>query len=266
MRVAARGVSDRDGAERERGVRRHRRSPAVGARAAGVEREIDHDRNGHAPERRRRGNRQPPTFAQLAEVELALGLEPDDQEEQRHQPLVDPVAQVERDAVAADRHRQLRGPQRFIGVRPRRVGPDEREHGAGQQHARAAGLRAEEVAHRRRQASRPGCAACVARGRRLRLRRRATPRMPDGAPPRPGHQAIIPRRRPRGSTVHTDGDACPVHRRYRRPTGRRLACRPAAGAARRARRRPGGGQRGELRRGRCEHDRRSGRAAAGSRC
>ena len=33
-------------------------------------------------------------LAQLAEVELALGLEADDEEEERHQALVDPVAQV----------------------------------------------------------------------------------------------------------------------------------------------------------------------------
>ena len=33
--------------------------------------------------------------AQLAVDELALDLEPDDEEEQRHQPVVDPVVQVE---------------------------------------------------------------------------------------------------------------------------------------------------------------------------
>ena len=38
-----------------------------------------------------------PALAQLAEVELALGLQPDDEEEERHQSLVDPVAQVHRD-------------------------------------------------------------------------------------------------------------------------------------------------------------------------
>ena len=36
-------------------------------------------------------------LAQLAHVELALGLEPDDEEEERHQALVDPVAQVDRE-------------------------------------------------------------------------------------------------------------------------------------------------------------------------
>ncbi len=43
-----------------------------------------------------------PALAQLAEVELALGLQPDDEEEERHQPLVDPVAQVGRDPAAPD--------------------------------------------------------------------------------------------------------------------------------------------------------------------
>ena len=39
-------------------------------------------------------NRQALALAQLADVELALCLQPDDEEEERHQPLVDPVAEI----------------------------------------------------------------------------------------------------------------------------------------------------------------------------
>ena len=45
IRVAVRGVSSASAAERERGVGRHRRAPPVRARAAGVERQVDHDRH-----------------------------------------------------------------------------------------------------------------------------------------------------------------------------------------------------------------------------
>ena len=77
------------------------------ARAAGVEREVDRDRHHHPPDRGDHGDRQPLALAQLAHVHLALGLEPDDEEEERHQPLVDPVAQVGRDPAAAELDREL---------------------------------------------------------------------------------------------------------------------------------------------------------------
>ena len=41
---------------------------------------------------------EPAPLAQLAEVELAARLEPDDEEEERHQAAVHPLPQVERDA------------------------------------------------------------------------------------------------------------------------------------------------------------------------
>ena len=142
--------------------------------AAGVEREVDRDRHAIPPSAGEHRDRQPPALAQLAEVELALGLEPDDEEEERHQPLVDPVAQVGRDAAAADRDRQPRAPQRFVGVRPRRVGPHQRHDHPRQHHARPAGLGAEEVAHRRRQVARPGRPPCIGPGVVVAIHRRVT--------------------------------------------------------------------------------------------
>ena len=69
---------------------------------AGVEREVDRDRDDHPAEPGEQRQREAAALAQLADVELAPRLEPDDEEEERHQPVVDPVAEVLRDPVAAD--------------------------------------------------------------------------------------------------------------------------------------------------------------------
>ncbi len=91
----------RDRAERERRVGRHRRSPAMGAGPARVEREVDRDRDDHPAEGGDHGYREPPPLAQFPDVELALGLEADDEEEEGHEPLVDPVAEVGGDPAAS---------------------------------------------------------------------------------------------------------------------------------------------------------------------
>ena len=124
-------------------------------RAARVEREVDRDRDRHAAERGEHRDGQPPPLAQLPLVELALGLEADDEEVERHQALVDPLAQVEGDARAAEPDRQLGRPDGLVGVRPRRVRPHERRDRRGQQRRRARRLGVEEVAHRRREVARP---------------------------------------------------------------------------------------------------------------
>jgi hypothetical protein len=53
-----------------------------------------------------------PSLAQLAEIELEPGLEPEYDEEERHQAAVDPVA-VERDGLAAEVDRQP-GPPKLL--------------------------------------------------------------------------------------------------------------------------------------------------------
>jgi hypothetical protein len=62
--------------------------------APGVEDLIDRNRSGYAAERRHERNGHDPPLAQLPHVELAPGLEPYDEEEEGHQTLVHPVAQV----------------------------------------------------------------------------------------------------------------------------------------------------------------------------
>ena len=93
---AGRGArrEQREGAQRQGRIRGHRRGPAAGTWAAGVEREVDRDGHRHATDRGHRGDRQPTPLTELAQVELPLGLESDDQKEEGHQAFVDPVAQV----------------------------------------------------------------------------------------------------------------------------------------------------------------------------
>jgi len=108
------GREQRQRAEGESGVGRHRGAPAATAGTARVEHQVDSDRDSHPADRGEDGDRQPPAVPQLAQVELALGLEPDDKEEERHQTLVDPMAQVSRDSGAADADREPCGPERLV--------------------------------------------------------------------------------------------------------------------------------------------------------
>ena len=59
-----------------------------------VEREVDRDGHRHPADPRQQRQGEPPPLPQLAQVELASRLEADDEEEERHQPAVDPVAKV----------------------------------------------------------------------------------------------------------------------------------------------------------------------------
>jgi hypothetical protein len=83
---------DSEHAEHERGVRRHRRPPAVRGRVARVQREVDRNGRRSSSEPGEERQCEPPALANLAQVELPSRLEPDDEEEERHQPAVHPVA------------------------------------------------------------------------------------------------------------------------------------------------------------------------------
>ena len=113
----AAGSDQREHAEREGGVGRHGGSPALRPVAAGVEGQEDQDRQRHASHRRDQRDRDAPPLAQLPHVELALGLEPEDQEEERHQALVDP------DAAGPRRCRRRRSGSRGWSSRPTRRSP-----------------------------------------------------------------------------------------------------------------------------------------------
>ncbi len=160
--VGEAGTDQGEHAEREGGVGRHRHSPALGRGVAGVEGEEDRDRDEHAAEGGEDGQGEAAALAQLADVELAPHLEPDDKEEERHQAAVDPLAQALGDARAADLDREGRVPGALIGGEVE-VGPGEGRHRGREQDAGAAGLGGEEVAQRRLQAARPGGAPAECR-------------------------------------------------------------------------------------------------------
>jgi hypothetical protein len=134
--------------ERERRIGRHDRSPAVRGRAPRVEGKKESDRGRHPAHGREHRQGEATTFAEFAQVEFAPGLEPDDEEKERHQAAVDPLAKVQGDLGAAEANRELRAPKRVVraGVD---VHPRERRDRGRQQDCRAAGLGAQELAKRR---------------------------------------------------------------------------------------------------------------------
>ena len=100
----------------------------VGAVSAGVERRgrssAGHD---HPAERGHRRQRHGPPVAELADDELPLDLHPDDEEEDRHQQVVDDVDEVLLEHVGPDLDADVRRPERLVARLPRRVRPDERD-------------------------------------------------------------------------------------------------------------------------------------------
>ena len=106
-------------------TRRRRRAPR--------ERGVDARRHDHAAERGDGGQRGGAPVAQLARDQLALDLQAGEQEEQRHEPVVD--ERHGRPCPAA-RRGQLNtkgAEQGLVAVVPRRVGPQQR-HDRGGQH------------------------------------------------------------------------------------------------------------------------------------
>ena len=142
-------------AEREGGVGRHRHAPAVLGRPSGVEDQVDADGHDHAAQPGQERQRDPAPHPQLAHVELTPRLQPDDQEEQRHQPGVHELAQVDDHARAADQEGKLRRPELVVG-RDADVRPDQGGHGGTRQDRGAARLGTQERAQRRLHAPRPG--------------------------------------------------------------------------------------------------------------
>ena len=66
-----------------------------------------------------RGQRGLARVTQLAVDELALDLEPDDEEEDGHQPVVDPLVQVEVEDMVPSAIVTSRGPEVAVRVLPR---------------------------------------------------------------------------------------------------------------------------------------------------
>ena len=141
--VGAARPEQRQDAEHERGVGRHDDAPAGTGRAGAVDRQVDRGRDEQPAERAERRGRDVPAVAQLPDADLAGDLEADDQEEQRHGGVVDPVPEVERELEVPDADRGRGVPEGGVALRPGRVRPGQRHDGRDQQECGAARLRAE---------------------------------------------------------------------------------------------------------------------------
>ena len=115
----------------KRDVGGHRDAPAVGARSAVHDREVDECGDGHATGSGGDWSDGPAPRTQLADGDLATDLEADEDEERHHRRVVDPVPQRQVEAEGG-RDRWHPHPHRCIR-RCRPVGPDQRDHGRGGQ-------------------------------------------------------------------------------------------------------------------------------------
>ena len=115
-------AEQRQHAQRERDVRRRGNGPAVQRRRIGdIDEHIDQRRQDHAAQRRNRRQGRLLARRQLADQQLALDLEADQEEENRHQPVVDPQQQrlVERELAKPEPEPRLQ--QRFRRPREARI-------------------------------------------------------------------------------------------------------------------------------------------------
>ena len=109
-------------AKGEGGIGRHRHAPTVCRGPAGVDRQVEPDRADHPAQSREHGKDDPGSLPELADVEFPACLEPDDQEEEAHEPAVDPATQIQGHGRLTDVYGQAGLPHAVVGggvdVRP----------------------------------------------------------------------------------------------------------------------------------------------------
>ncbi len=110
----ARRLHQGEHAQGEGRVRAHGNAPTPSGRLASVEGEVDERGQDHSADGRDDRHGDPLALAELAHVQLAANLEPDDKEEERHQAIVDPVPQVEHEFVAPEPQRGFGVPQALV--------------------------------------------------------------------------------------------------------------------------------------------------------
>ena len=93
----------------------------------------DRRRNDHAAGRGEDREQGDSSLAELADRQLALDLQADDEEEQGHQPVDDEVFERERRRPVADRETDVPMPEVVVGV-GRDVGPEQGDDGRDAQH------------------------------------------------------------------------------------------------------------------------------------
>ncbi|OIQ67668.1 hypothetical protein GALL_507500 [mine drainage metagenome] len=121
-------------AHRKGDVGSRRNRPTLrGVRVAAVERRVDQRGHRHAPKRGHTGKHHIARVLELALQHLSLQFQPDQEEEHRHQPVVDPKDQRFRQPLAINQHGDFDVEQVFIGGGKRRVCHDHRQRRRDQQ-------------------------------------------------------------------------------------------------------------------------------------
>jgi hypothetical protein len=146
------GPQHRHAAHDEGDVCRHGDAPARFGGLTGLKREVDPGRDDHASERC--GDRQgcAPDVPQLAEHNLALHLEADDEEKDRHQAVVNPVLEGVADPELADLEAEGNLPDTQEAVGEGRVGQRQGRRREEQQHDPTGRLDVQEPREGRHQA------------------------------------------------------------------------------------------------------------------
>ena len=144
-----------DDADGEGNVGGHRDAPTVGADPASVEGEEDQGRHDHAAERGHRRECGSARVGEFAADEFLLDFEPDDEEEDNHQGIVDPRLKrlVDREQ-RAEFETDVEVDEGLVGVLPRRVGPHQRNDGGEDQEKSAGRLNLQKITNRAAQRAR----------------------------------------------------------------------------------------------------------------
>ena len=138
--------------QHERYVRRDRHPPSTCVLGPEVQREEDPRRNDHPPDsgqdRKRRGSR----LTKLPHDQLSLDLQTHDEEEERHQGLVDPLAGVLAHLQRPRSERQRRLPDVVIAAWVE-IGPEQPDDGRHEEDEASRGLPGNELLQRAARAS-----------------------------------------------------------------------------------------------------------------
>ena len=126
--------------EREGDVGGHGHRPAALGDAAAARHQVDQHRDDHAADRRRDRQRRLARGRELSREGLPFDLEADQQEEDRHQPVVDPLMNRQRQLVAGRADRDGRRPEAVVRVRPTGIGGHHGGAGTGEEQQSAGGL------------------------------------------------------------------------------------------------------------------------------
>ena len=140
-------AEERHAADDERNVGRHRNGPTAFPCFAVLKRQVDRNRCDHTAKRRGDGQCDLLGIAELSDDQLALDFEADDEEEDRHQPVVDPMGERVRELEAAHGDAKLVMPERVVRLGIGRVRRDQRDRRADQENDAARRL----DVHERRQ-------------------------------------------------------------------------------------------------------------------